>query len=40
MQERGPDDAGVQALVRQGNMVAVVELLVLVFVIWAMVAKP
>ena len=40
MQESGPADAGVQALVRQGNIVAVIETLVLVFVIWAMVAKP
>ena len=40
MQERGPNDASVQALVRQGNMVAVVELAFLIVVVWAMVAKP
>ena len=40
MQERGPSDPGVQALVRRGNLVSVVELAILIFVIWAMVAKP
>ncbi len=40
MQARGPNDEGVKALLRQGNMVAVAELLFLIFVVWAMVAKP
>jgi hypothetical protein len=40
MQERGPGDSYVQALIRQGNLVSVVELVILVFVIWAMVTKP
>ena len=40
MQERGPGDAGVQALVRQTNIVAVIEFLVFLVVIWAMVTKP
>lgn len=40
MRERGPGDAAVQALIRQGNIVSVVTLVILVLVIWAMVTKP
>ncbi len=38
--ERGPNDAGVQAMVRQAQIVAMAELAVLLIVVWAMVAKP
>lgn len=40
VQERGHTDPGVQALVRRMNIVAAVELVVFVIVIWAMVTKP
>ena len=40
MQERGPADPSVQAMVRQTNMVSIAELAFLMVVIWAMVAKP
>ena len=40
MQAAGPRDPAVQALIRQGNMVAVAETLVLIGVIWSMVVKP
>jgi len=40
LEERGPEDAGVRAMVRQANVVATVELLVFLVVVWAMVAKP
>ena len=38
--ERGPTDPGVQATIRQMNMVAAAELGVFLIVIWAMVTKP
>ena len=38
--QRGPEDAGVRALVRQANAVAAAELLILLVVVWAMVTKP
>ena len=38
--ERGPNDAAVQTMVRQAQMVSVAELVVLGVVIWAMVVKP
>ncbi len=38
--ERGPDDAGVQAMVRQAQTVSAAELVVLAIVVWAMVVKP
>jgi len=38
--ERGPNDAGVQAMVRQAQMVSFAELVVMLIVVWAMVAKP
>lgn len=40
MRERGPNDPGVRALVRQGTMVSLVETVILIVVIWAMVVKP
>lgn len=40
MQQRGPGDPRVQALVRQGNIVGLIETIILVIVIWAMVVKP
>ncbi len=40
IQERGPEDAGVQAVVRQTNVASVIELVVFLTVIWAMVTKP
>ena len=40
VEERGPEDAGVRALVRQTNVMAAVELVVFLVVVWAMVAKP
>ena len=36
----GSDDAGVHALVRQANLLAAVELLIFIVVVWAMVTKP
>ena len=39
-QELGPDDPGVQAMVRQVNLVSLIELLVFLIVVWAMVSKP
>ena len=38
--ERGATDAGVQAKIRQMNMVAAAELVVFFVIIWAMVTKP
>jgi putative copper export protein len=38
--ERGSEDAGVRALGRQMNVVAAVELLIFLVVVWAMVTKP
>lgn len=38
--ERGPMDPGVQAKIRQMNIVSAAELVVLLIVIWAMVTKP
>ncbi|MDQ3986901.1 MAG: DUF2269 family protein [Actinomycetota bacterium] len=40
IQERGPSDPSVLALIRQGNVVSIVEIAILIFVIWAMVTKP
>ena len=38
--EHGPEDSRVQALVRQNDIMAALELIVFLVVIWAMVAKP
>ena len=38
--EGGPDDARVQSMVRQAQVVSAAELVVLAIVVWAMVAKP
>ena len=38
--ERGPTDPGVQATIRQMNVVAAAELVVFLIVVWAMVTKP
>lgn len=38
--ERGPDDPTVLAMVRQANIVASVEMVIFLAVIWAMVVKP
>lgn len=38
--ERGPADARVQAMIRQLQIVAAAELVVLAIVVWAMVVKP
>lgn len=40
IEQRGPADESVKALVRQGNLVAVAELAFLIVVVWAMVTKP
>jgi hypothetical protein len=40
VKERGPQDPGVQAMMRQSTMVGIVETLILIGVVWAMVAKP
>jgi uncharacterized membrane protein len=40
MEATGPDDPHVRSMIRQAEMVSVAELVVLVFVIWAMVVKP
>ncbi len=40
MKERGPEDSGVQALVRQTDIMATLELVVFLVVVWAMVTKP
>ncbi len=40
MQERGPNDPSVLAMIRQANLVSMAELVVFAVVIWAMVAKP
>jgi hypothetical protein len=40
VEERGPEDAGVRTMVRHVNVVAAVELLIFLVVVWAMVTKP
>jgi hypothetical protein len=40
LEERGAEDTGIRALVRQANIVAAVELAILLVVVWAMVVKP
>lgn len=40
VQEHGPADPGVRALIRQANIASAIELLVFLVVIWAMVTKP
>ena len=40
VKEHGPEDSRVQALVRQNDIMSAVEVVVLLVVIWAMVAKP
>lgn len=40
LEERGPEDPAIRALVRQSNMVAAVELAIFLLVVWAMVTKP
>lgn len=40
LKERGPEDGEVRALIRQTNIVASLELVVMLIVVWAMVAKP
>lgn len=40
VEERGTADPGVHAMIRQANMVASVELVIFLIVVWAMVAKP
>jgi hypothetical protein len=40
LEESGAEDPGVRALVRQANIVAAVELAILLVVVWAMVVKP